>query len=465
MKYGRLSPPEVTNETPELIALEDKWDEVFHLYPSDGIIQDHIYHTLGWETTNLYAFWATIAGLSSLAGRQVYLRAGQQMFPNFYVILVGIAGLARKSTGMVLWEDIEDVMWHYVPEHVTELKKVPIIKSKATPEFLFTQMANRELESSPGQYTDAVLKLRVSELDNFLSKASYNATLISKLTDFYDCRKFDTDGVLGRNNGKLVEIRNIYATMFGCTTPTALKNTLPEEAFGGGFMSRATIVNQELGDFPRECSFPFFPASSPDVEEMAQRLAWIVTYKNGEYTMTPEAFRFYDKWYSQVRKEIMEKASKGDADHRDNRLTVQTLKLATLISYQRYDLERRVTLQDLVLAINIMDYTLQKSTEVLDKVTEELSIDARLLRFYRVLKTYGTEGTTRRTLGRKHNYKVDEVERYMKEMTVRGLGTVKRVLKTPGNKAEGKRAVYENRYFILDDSEGDKGFVETEPTE
>ena len=456
MKYSRHTAPEVTEETADLVTLQDRWDEEFHLYPTDGIIQDYMYHTLGWETSNLYAFWSAIAGLSSLAGRAVNLRAGMQLFPNFYIILVGPPGLAKKSTGMNLWEDVEDNMWPYLPEHLSETKKSPVIRSKATPEFLFTQMQNRDLEHSPGEMSDAILKIRVSELDNFMSKATYNATLIGKLTDFYDCRKYDTDGVLGRNNGKLAEIRNIYATLFGCTTPTALQNSLPEEAFGGGFMSRATIVTQEVEDLHRECSFPFFPSDAPDSRDMGERLAWVVTNKNGEYTMTPEAFRFYDRWYSQVMKEIKEKALKGDADHRDNRITVQVLKLATLFAYQRYSLERRVTLKDLVLAINIIDYTMKKSTNVLDKVQSVLSIDAKLLRFYRILKKYGDKGVNRKILGRAHNYKVREIDEYAQEIIARGLGTMRRV---PTLEGPVKNEI---RYFILDDTKGEEAFVQSE---
>lgn len=457
MKYGRNSPPEVTEESPELIAIQDAWDETYHLYPTDGIIQDHIYHTLGWETTNLFALWSAVAGLSSLAGRAVSLRAGQDMFPNFYIILVGPPGISRKSTAMDRWTDIEEAMWPKIPEHLAEVKKTPIIRAKATPEFLFTQMANRELEHSDGEFSDAVLKVRVSELDNFLSRASYTSTMISKLTDFYDCRKYDTDGVLGRNNGKLAEIRNIYATLFGCTTPSALQNTLPEEAFGGGFMSRATIVSQDIPDLKRKCSLPYFPEDAPNVEEMAHRLAWIVTYKNGEYTLTPEAFRFYDKWYGQVMDEIKSKASKGDADHRDNRLTIQVLKLATLFSYQRYSLDRRVTLQDLVFAINIMDYTLRKGTQVIDNVTSELSVNAQVLKFYRILKNY-PEGTTKRELCRKHNYLAKDVDQMMHELEAKGLGHTQRVKLPP--KSEGGRSRTQLNYRLMNQSDSELDFIE-----
>jgi len=448
MKYSRNDPPKPVEETPELVRIEDEYDDDFNLIPSDGMLHDFYYHTLGWEITNFYVFWSAIAGLSSLASRDVHLKSAMDLYPNFYVIIVGPPGLAHKSTAMKLWSGAEKQMWDHVSPHIAERKNVPMIRSKATPEFLFTQMKNRELEHDSGKESDAILKVRVSELDNFLSRASYNSTLISKLTDFYDCSDYDTDGVLGRNNGKLVEIRNIYASLFGCTTPTALKDTLPEEAFGGGFMSRATIVNQTVDDLKRIVDWPFYPEDAPDKEELGHRLAWIATYKNGQYTLTSEAMNLYRRWYAEVHHKIVEKVKKGDGDDRDNRLTTQALKLATLLSYQRYELERRVTWQDMASAINILDYTLEKATSVLDDVRVSFSTDAKLLKFYRDVRHYGDEGVDQRTLGRTHKYKVDEIKDYFFELKSRGLMEME-TIKT-GEGANG-RAINKRVYRVIDE--------------
>lgn len=451
MKYQRLAPPVPVEETPDLIQMEDDWNDKFTMIPADGILHDFYLHTLGWEVTNLYAFWTGIAGLSSLASREVELKSAMTTFPNFYVILVGPPGIAKKSTAMKLWEKVETKMWPLLAEHLVEIKKVPMIRSKATPEFLFTQMANRDLEHNPGSESNAVLKVRVSELDNFLSRASYNGTLISKLTDFYDCQDYDTDGVLGRNNGKLAEIRNIYASLFGCTTPTALKDTLPEEAFGGGFMSRTTIVSQDVEDITRVVEWPFFPTDAPDRDELAERLAWITTYKNGQYTLTDEAMSLYRSWYRQVHAEILRKAKNGDSDDRDNRITTQALKLALLLSYQRYDLDRRVTYIDMLTAVNIIDWTMEKATKVIDEASMSLGANSKLLRFYRVVKGYGAEGVTQTKLGRTHNYKVAEIEEYFKEMQSRNTMRLEIVTLPP--KKEGGRSARIKTYYAIDEKD------------
>ena len=453
MQYSRFKPPVPVEETQELVRIEDEYGDDFNLIPNDGILHDFYYHTLGWEITNFYSFWTGIAGLSAVASRDVHLKSAMKLYPNFYVLIVGPPGLAHKSTAMTLWEDIENNMWKHLAPNIAERKHVPIIRGKSTPEFLFEQMKNKELEHDMGKESDAILKIRVSELDNFLSKSTYNATLISKLTDFYDCKKFDTDGVLGRNNGKLSEIRNIYATMFGCTTPTALRDTIPEEAFGGGFMSRVTIVNQAVSDLKRIVDWPYFPEDAPDQEDMGERLAWLATYKNGQYVLTAEAMNLYRRWYAEVHRKIVEKVSLGAGDDRDNRLTVQALKLATLLSYQRYSLEKKVTWQDMASAINIIDYTLSKATGVLDSIRVSFSTDARLLKFYRDVKGYGEEGVDQRTLCREKAYLVRDVNDHFFELKNRGLMemTINKY-KTPKG-----RTVNQKIYRVVDELENLEG--------
>ncbi len=427
MRYTRDNPPVPAEMTPDLIALEDKWNDKFTLIPTDGFLHDFYLYTLGWQVTNLYAFWSGVAGLSALANRQVKLKSAMDTYPNFYVILVGPPGVAKKSTAMKLWENIEDDMWSFLPEYISERKNVPIVASKATSEFLFTQMANKELDS--GEKSDAILKVRVSELDNFLSLASYNSTLVSKLTDFYDCKKRDTDGVIGRNKGKLAVINNIYATMFGCTTPMALKETLPKEAFGGGFISRCTFVNQEVEDLTRKIPWPYFHEDAPDQKDLSARLAWIAINKNGVYSLTDQAMSLYEQWYDQVYIEIMRKAKEGNSDDRDSRITVQALKLATLLAYQRYDLEKRVTYLDMLTAVNIIDWTMRSSTGVLDEASLSLGAEPLLLKFHRDVESFGPNGVDQRTLCRKKHYKVSEVNSYFYEMKARGLMemTVKKI--------------------------------------
>ena len=98
MKYTRDNPPAPAEMTPDLIALEDKWNDKFTLIPTDGFLHDFYLYTLGWQVTNLYAFWSGVAGLSALANRQVKLKSAMDTYPNFYVILVGPPGVAKKIT-------------------------------------------------------------------------------------------------------------------------------------------------------------------------------------------------------------------------------------------------------------------------------------------------------------------------------------------------------------------------------
>ena len=81
----------------------------------------------------------------------------------------------------------------------------------------------------------------ISELSSLLGKQNYNEGLVGKLTDLYDCKDYDDDTTISRG---YKAFEDIYVTLLGATTRTALEESIPEAAFGEGFMSRVVLVYQ-----------------------------------------------------------------------------------------------------------------------------------------------------------------------------------------------------------------------------
>jgi transcription initiation factor IIE alpha subunit len=108
-----------------------------------------------------------------------------------------------------------------------------------------------------------------------------------------------------------------------------------------------------------------------------------------------------------------------------------------------------------------MDYTLQQGTQVIDDVVAKFSINAQILRLYRVLKGY-PEGVDRRVLCRQHKYKVKELQELMYELSAKGLAVIES--KHEKGKDGKKRMKY--TYRIVNDKDNDPaakvmgGFVE-----
>ena len=421
---------------------DDAFDR--RLWPSNGFIDDFFWHTMGFETTNLFSFWTAIAGLSSVFQREIHIRFGDGLYPNFFIIFVAPPALCRKSTALARFDKVESLMFEATPNEALKFRrKVSPIRGKATPEQMFATMANKKQTLSSGEdvETNANLIIRVSELTTLLSKAQYNMTLIDKLTDFYDCKDHDTDSTIARGN---TELTNIYATMWGATTPDALANSIPPEAFGGGFMSRCVIVEQN--EAHRIISRPYFPSSCPTKEEMAQRLLWLMANKSGEFTLDKEADAYYEKWYEEETLSLRAKARKGETDHRDNRKTIHVLKLALLIAAQRYDLDRYITLDDLKMAINIIGITNSTSLSTIEDISMDGKANSDNLRIKAWIKRAGPEGILRSKLMQQHNLKKVMLDQAISDLTEAGIVREARIAKM----VKG-RQIRQLKYFIKED--------------
>ncbi len=414
-------------------------------WPTNGFIDDFYWHTIGFETTNLFSFWTAVAGLSSIFQRAIHIRFGDGLYPNFFIILVAPPALCRKSTALARWDKVESLMFEATPNEALKFKRQsPIIRGKATPEQMFASMKNdtKTLVTGESIEKDANLIIRISELTTMLNKAQYNMTLVDKLTDFYDCKDHDTDSTISRGT---TELKNIYATLWGATTPDSLADSIPPEAFGGGFMSRCILVEER--EAKRIIARPSFPSVCPSKDEMAQRLLWLLAYKSGEFTLDAEADAYYDEWYRKDITELREKAARGETDHRDNRKSIHVLKLALVLAAQRYDLSRYITLEDLKTAIAILEYTNATSEETIEDISIDGQANSMNLKIRSWIKRAGPDGIARIELMQRHNLKkvvLDQAIEDLKEANV--VKEVKRVVTKKGREVK-------TRFYVLTQKE------------
>jgi hypothetical protein len=210
--------------------------------------------------------------------------------------------------------------------------------------------------------SDCEVALYISELASLLGRQNYNEGLITRLTDLYDCKTKDNELTIKRGD---LQFENIYITLFGATTPSALEDSIPEAAFGEGFMSRVILV--DISERTRSYDMPRRVEGAPDDEELARRLAWVATKSMGEYDFTPEARMAYKEWYNAFDKVLRRKAGERHSEML-NRYDIHLLKLSLIIRAQRYRTGLEVTLQDFEEARKILDFTFSRSEKVVDNV-------------------------------------------------------------------------------------------------
>lgn len=348
-------------------------DALDALLPRPGFITDFVNTGRGMESPTLFFVWNALWLLSTVLKREAWLQwYPNKLFPNLYVLLVAPPALCRKSSSMVIANNLLHSLPECLPSTVDAYKKTSqVVTGKITPEGLLTALTPEQrsfIQKDPitGQTKitkvdkGSQLALSISELAVFLGKQQYNAGLVTLLTDLFDCK--DRDSEITRGNG-LKPLKDIYVTMFGAITPDGMRMSIPEEAFGGGFMSRVVIAYQDTPTkiYPIPKPMPGYPVW----QDLQYKLAWIAHHAMGEYALTEEAEEWYSRWYRNWKASLF---SSPDNQHKDNRIDSLLLRVALLMRVQEYREGNDISLENIQDAERLLKFTMNSGEHALEDV-------------------------------------------------------------------------------------------------
>lgn len=352
----------------EIFWKEEPWDAYI---PKGGFIEDFVTALRGVATPSSLCLWSAIGIISAMLKRDTWLGwYPKPLLPNLYILLVAPPKMCAKSTGILFGLDVAREVPEYF-KHIGDIgsalkKQIRTSSSRATPEGIITKLQPEEFTWEEHGIiktgsTGSQLAFMISELSTFLTKTQYNIGLISKLTDLYDGKATDDDLTATHKQRYL---KDIYVTLMAGTTPDDLKDVIPEEAFGGGFMSRCIIVMEKKPI--REYPMPRGVINNAE-KRLAERLAWILKKSQGEFTLTKEAREYYNKWYKKWIRHVSEINS---TKIRDLLLRSDTnlLKLALILTVQTYYETNTITLETLMQAETLLDRTIESSIVALNEI-------------------------------------------------------------------------------------------------
>jgi hypothetical protein len=360
--------PTPTNEDniEDKFWVKEKWDKNL---PQEGFVTDYVLTLRGIETPTKFCAWSALWLVSSVLKRDAFLDFGHiNFFANLFLILCAPPRKCGKSTAINMGVDrILETCHLYIKDPILRAKKkVNLLRSKGTAEAVFTFLERSAKTLNIKGEKDAVpqkIKITsngaivVSELATFLGRQLYNIGLVEKLTDLYDCKHADDDATRGSGHRK---IKDIYVTFFGATTAEGLRDSVPESAFGGGFMSRVIVAFQE--DTKRCFPIPKIVEGSKTFEELSRSLAWIAENAQGKFTLSKEANEEYVKWY----KKNKEKQRTHERTY--SRLDNHLLKVSMLVRAQRYEEGTEISRQDFLDALKLLENTLDTSHKATDDI-------------------------------------------------------------------------------------------------
>lgn len=349
----------ITPDPPPYIGEEDD-----ALLPTRGFVTDFVESMRGSEVPTLFGMWTALWTLSTASARLVSMDwlPGEQLYPNLYVFLIAPPGRCHKSTSLNYGKKLLSKMPDKFNDGTAKdgflkyMFDISWMTSKTTPDVVYELLKPKE-SMIIGSDKQTLAKKGsqlvgcISELATFLNKKKFMSGIVETLTDLYDCRESDMIHTISRGT---LELKDIFVTLIGATTPTGMKESLPYEVFGEGFASRTMIVYKERThrSFPQPVLFKDFPT----LDTLADRLTWIMRNKIGTYTLEDDARDWFHEWYKGWKKSL-------DADEHYNeraaefRFDVNMLRLGLLISMSRYAEGLIVTKQDLLDAMMILKGT------------------------------------------------------------------------------------------------------------
>lgn len=258
----------------------------------DDWLKGYMLFTAASESPDSFHFWTGVSTLAGALRRRVWIdQLTFQWTPNFYIILVGPAGVVQKSTslslGMRLLERLK------IPFGPPSMTWQALTKSLEEALIEMTYLDDQGVEY---KLPMSCLTIPVSELGTLLKPD--DSSLIDVLIDLWDGR-LGNWGHKTRTTGEIV-VKNPWVNIIACTTPAWLQEHVPEVMIGGGLMSRIIFV---YGDRKRRLvPYPRLEVPAADFREIEEKLfldlAEISTL-SGEYKLSDDAISWGVKWYEE----------------------------------------------------------------------------------------------------------------------------------------------------------------------
>src|SRR5215472_1038099 len=274
-------------------------------------LDDYLEWTKDSESPTWYHKWVAATVMAHALGRRVFFAQpiGITYPGQMLTLLVGRTGV-QKSTAANKGYQLLCAAKHLAADG-HRLNPMP---QRMSNESFFDALVP---EGADPEHHDCVGFLFASELSSVISKNHYMEEIPDILTDVYDAapgtydpptrsvvpgywtRRFRKDGQAP------VRLKNPAITLLGCTTPVALRESLPPQVRVNGFLARLMTVYAERSDRP---DVPHAGGSGAEEHRLRSRLveglAW-ATALEAEASFTEEAATWHAEWYFRMKRRLL----------------------------------------------------------------------------------------------------------------------------------------------------------------
>lgn len=297
---GGLVQPEAEPKPP----VESREAKLRKLLPKGGWFEWYDNFTNRIEGPLAYHIFSSFCALGASVGRRVYIPMGHfNIYLNYAAVLVGPPAIKKTTVADIAHKLIE------------KSALCPTLPDKATPERMISL-----LKETGHQF------LYVPEMAVFFGKQRYNEGLTTQLLRMLDSPDKFMVSTQARGEEEILEPT---ITLLGCTTPSLLAKSTPDEVSSSGFLSRLLLISER---FDERCFHR--PEVGVGEAKLLATLARLKAYA-GKVDFTKEADDWFADWYRKD-KSALQVADETVAEVR-SRGQAHLLRTASLIHLVQCD--------------------------------------------------------------------------------------------------------------------------------
>lgn len=231
-----------------------------------------------------YHVWTALSTIAAALARKVVLPWGlYDLYPNFYVILVGPPG-NRKGTAMK------------VGKRMLRELGIKLASDCVTRARLIEELEANRIPYGPPEKLIETCSLSIFSEELVVLLGDKNPDMISTLCDLYDCP--EVWDYATKNKGVNL-LQNVYLNIIGATTPQLLKSRITADAVGGGLTSRVIVVNERQK--AKTVALPFLTEEEMKLHEDLLHDLDQIRQLEGRFVFSTTAIKLYADWYEDPR--------------------------------------------------------------------------------------------------------------------------------------------------------------------
>lgn len=291
-------------------------------------VDTFVEYTSGFPSPEVFKKWGAIATIAMALERKVWLRTNiGELYPNLYIMVIAPPGVGKTIITSTVHDFISQLPSHHI---------APSSVSRASLIDALMEAERKVIDHKAASPVKTFHSLAVIQNEMGVFLPMYDTEFMATLTDLYDGKQY-------HEKKRSKDINNTMANpqlnLFCATTVAYLHDTMPEQAWDHGFLSRTILIHS--GEMTIRSLFDIIDAPELVKNQLIQDLKSIGSLM-GRFKFEAAAASAIDAWHQAGGPP---KPDHPKLQHYGTRRSAHILKLCMIASVSRSN-DMIITLDD-----------------------------------------------------------------------------------------------------------------------